>query len=302
MDSFTSTFTAFAIILWFLIALTVILIFIIQKKNYEQSEYYMQTYNPYSSVRSDKGKVGEYYIYKYLRPLNGFKKYLFNCYIPKDDGTTTEIDVIMLHETGIFVFESKNYSGWIFGSENQQTWTQTLPTGNGNSQKSHFLNPIIQNKVHIKWLQKYLGEENDLPIYSYIVFSDRCTLKSITLTSGHHNVINRYNILSAVTANVASGKSILSEEEIASLYNKLYPLTQADEAVKIAHVNNIAQKHFANKSLLCNETITSTTEEKICPRCGSKMVLRTASRGENAGKQFWGCSRYPKCRYLENIN
>ena len=33
-----------------------------------------------------------------------------------------------------------------------------------------------------------------------------------------------------------------------------------------------------------------------CPDCGSPMVLRTARRGKNKGGQFWGCSRYPKCR------
>lgn len=282
-------------------AIIVIIIYLVNKKIYLMSEYFAQTKSPYLSVRFDKGKLGEYYTYKYLRPLKGCRKYLFNCYIPKGDGTTTEIDVIMLHETGVYVFESKNYSGWIFGSENQQTWTQTLPTGKGRSQKSRFLNPIIQNKVHIKWLQEYLGEETRLPVYSYIVFSDRCTLKSITLTSGNHHIINRYNILSAVTANAASVGSVLSEEQINELYDKLHPLTQADESVKIAHVDNIAQKHFTNKSVPSIGPIPSIPTERICPRCGSKMILRTASKGANAGKQFWGCERFPKCRYIENI-
>lgn len=34
----------------------------------------------------------------------------------------------------------------------------------------------------------------------------------------------------------------------------------------------------------------------ICPRCGSRMVLRVARQGPNAGEQFWGCSTYPKCK------
>ncbi len=32
-----------------------------------------------------------------------------------------------------------------------------------------------------------------------------------------------------------------------------------------------------------------------CPKCGSEMVLRTAKQGEHKGKEFWGCSKYPKC-------
>jgi restriction system protein len=35
---------------------------------------------------------------------------------------------------------------------------------------------------------------------------------------------------------------------------------------------------------------------KICPKCESEMVIRTARKGSNAGSQFWGCSAYPKCR------
>jgi restriction system protein len=33
-----------------------------------------------------------------------------------------------------------------------------------------------------------------------------------------------------------------------------------------------------------------------CPACGSEMIMRTARRGRNAGNQFWGCSRFPRCR------
>ncbi len=47
--------------------------------------------------------------------------------------------------------------------------------------------------------------------------------------------------------------------------------------------------------------IEALPKEKLCPRCGSKLVLRTAKRGNYVGNQFWGCSQYPKCRYIENL-
>ncbi|MGA2605548.1 MAG: restriction endonuclease [Verrucomicrobiia bacterium] len=37
---------------------------------------------------------------------------------------------------------------------------------------------------------------------------------------------------------------------------------------------------------------------KFCPRCESELVVRTAERGFNRGEQFWGCSNYPRCRYI----
>ena len=36
---------------------------------------------------------------------------------------------------------------------------------------------------------------------------------------------------------------------------------------------------------------------KMCPKCEREMVLRTASKGPGAGKEFWGCSGYPRCRF-----
>lgn len=62
-------------------------------------------------VLFDKGLLGEFYTYECLKPLDGYKRYLFNLYVPKDDGETTELDVVLLHESGVYVLEFKNYSG-----------------------------------------------------------------------------------------------------------------------------------------------------------------------------------------------
>jgi restriction system protein len=44
------------------------------------------------------------------------------------------------------------------------------------------------------------------------------------------------------------------------------------------------------------EPATSVNVPPECPDCGSKLVLRTARKGSNAGSSFWGCPSYPKCR------
>lgn len=42
--------------------------------------------------------------------------------------------------------------------------------------------------------------------------------------------------------------------------------------------------------------LKSADPKKLCPDCNSPMVLRTSKKRPNIGKQFWGCSRFPKCR------
>lgn len=285
--------------------------FLIFNHFYKQGTYYKITNNSYITTRLDLGKYGEYLTYKELRKFEAEGgRFLFNLYIPKEDGETTEIDVILITSSGIFVFESKNYSGWIFGSENQPTWTQTLPQGRGKSRKEHFYNPIMQNKSHVKHLRAVVGE--DVPLQSVILFSNRCTLKKVDAGSSGVPVINRQEVADVVRQVLRITNSALTDERIAELYDLLYPFSQTDSAAKAKHIARIKEKTEPQKA----EPITPPASDKTpepettpvmdeptltCPRCGGKLVLRTAKRGDRVGKQFYGCSNYPRCNYTRNV-
>lgn len=284
-----------------------ICIFAYKNKKYKESTYYKITANPYLSVCLDKGRLGEYAIYRYLKRFeNDNVKFLFNVYVPKENGTTTEIDVLMICPKGILVFESKNYSGWIFGNEQQKNWTQVLPKGRGRSQKEHFFNPIMQNKGHINCLKSIIDKEVDFK--SIIVFSNRCTLKEITLKNQEIKVINRYRVVEIV-AEILGGieENCLDSENIKFLYEKIFPFTQVEESVKKQHIKNIQVasedvNQKINEDIETKKQTVSDTVGKVCPKCGNNMVLRTAQKGQHVGKQFWGCTNYPKCRYIQNID
>ena len=119
------------------------------------------------------GQFGEYLIDYALQSngIEGERVVLTNLYLPMK-GKTTEIDLLMLHEKGIFVIESKYYSGWIFGSEDQLKWTQCFRNGH----KEHFYNPVKQNRTHIRALAEYLSMPEEA-FSSYVVFSERCRKK-----------------------------------------------------------------------------------------------------------------------------
>ncbi|KKP40246.1 MAG: NERD domain-containing protein [Candidatus Peregrinibacteria bacterium GW2011_GWC2_33_13] len=220
-----------------LIPVTVIIVIFIllyKNKQYKKSAYYQITKNPYLSVKKDLGKYGEYLTYKCLRHFeNNGGKFLFNIYIPKENNETTEIDVLLICSKGLFVFESKNYSGWIFGNETQKNWTQII-----YDDKYSFYNPIMQNTSHIKHLKNLVGK--NVPMRSIIVFSDRCTLKDITIKSDGISVINRYK-LKPVVMKICNQiqTDLLTETEIYDIYNKLYIYTQVSYEVKSQHIEKI---------------------------------------------------------------
>ena len=292
-------------IAWIVIGIVIIAVFIDKKsKDFMNTDYYKCTARPWLyTFFLGKGNKGEYLTYNYLKSIKGYKRFLFNCYVPKENEETTEIDVIMLHETGILVFESKNYSGWIFGNEDTYKWTQALRIGR-RTKKVQFLNPIIQNKGHIKWLKSLLEDET-IPYFSYIVFSERCTLKDITIHSSDQKVMNRDLVKASVNKVIETHEAIFNKERIDELFDILYPLTQADAEAKAKHIEQIRTHKLTKKVKKENieEEIKNDIEErdKLCPKCGNKLVLRKAKRGANAGRNFYGCSNYPKCKYIEKI-
>lgn len=227
-------------LLYLALVVFVIVVSVIVFKYYK-STYYKITKKSILTAYYDLGSYGEYLIYKNLTfAEKQGAKFLFNVYLYKNETETTEIDVLLITKGGIIVFESKNYSGWIFGSEFSKTWTQSLPAGKGRKAiKEHFLNPIFQNKLHISALKNVIGE--DYPIISVVALSDRCTIKNITTTEQNSYLLHRKDIVGPTKKIMKD--DIISSEKIDEIYNTLYPFTQVSEEVKQKHIDDIKKDH-----------------------------------------------------------
>ncbi len=255
---------------------------------YWRSSYYKSTHKSFLSTLINTGDYGEYLTYNCLRKYESDgARFLFNCYLPKDNEETTEIDVMMIYKSGIYVFESKNYSGWIFGSESNKMWTQSIQNGR-SSRKERFYNPIMQNRTHITWLEKQVDDTD--PLHSIVVFSQRCELKKLEISSGDITVIKRDILLDTVKQIDERVGPRLTEDRISLIYDKLFPFTQVADEIKERHIETIK-----------NNSVEVVSVNK-CPKCGGQLILRTASHGQNTGNHFYGCSNYPQCRYIRNVD
>ena len=94
-----------------------------------------------------------------------------NVTIPANGGTT-QIDHVIVSRFGVFVVETKNLKGWIFGKEGDAYWTQKIFR---HSEK--FQNPLRQNYKHTKTLAETLGVSDD-KMRSVIVFTGDSTFKT----------------------------------------------------------------------------------------------------------------------------
>jgi hypothetical protein len=99
-------------------------------------------------------------------------------YVKTSNDNFSQIDLVIMTKVGIIVVEVKDYSGWIFGNENQTNWTQVLSYG---KEKYYFYNPVKQNSAHVYNLKKLLHKEQ-VPFYSLICFYGGCQLKNVSVS------------------------------------------------------------------------------------------------------------------------
>ena len=188
---------------------------------------------------------------------------------------TAEIDVLLLTAKGIFVFESKNYAGWIFGSANQRQWTATL----SKTKRERFYNPVLQNRTHVRALAAYLGIP-ERAFRSYIVFSARCVFKEVPDDTAEYCICQRPGLKSRLNADLRAREAIFSAERLGSLRARLDLLAAASsEDAREEHVEQVQ------------------AALRTCPVCGNPLVER---HRKSDGGTFIGCSGYPKCRYTRN--
>ena len=213
---------------------------------------------------------------------------LQNVYVPKADGGTTEVDTILVCTNGIYVLESKNFFGWIFGDDTHKYWTVTLYAGKNwlglkRTEKHRFYNPIWQNETHVNCIRRIVGSE--IPITSVIVFSNRSEFKKVVNNS--NSLIMHTSEFRHFAKGIRTTQSDrLSVNRVNDIYARLSNFRDLSGEKKQSHIRYINEQR---KNI------------STCPRCGGKLVVRTARKGANAGSQFLGCENYPKCKYTKDI-
>jgi len=151
---------------------------------------------------------------------------VFNDLILEAPGGTTQIDHIILSRFGLFVIETKNLKGWIFGGANQQQWTQTL-----YRKKYKFQNPLHQNYKHIKAVQNLLDVKQSI-IFSIVVFVGDSQFK----TQMPSNVIKLHELIPYV---LSHDTVVLNDQDIETFSKILSNPAYSDSSNKKKHIKNI---------------------------------------------------------------
>jgi hypothetical protein len=288
-----------------------------------------------------RGKLGEFIVNTSARLFLNRNIYhlVKNVTLPTPDGTT-QIDHVFVSIYGIFVIETKNMNGAIYGGEHQRQWIQAF-----GPNKYRFQNPLHQNHKHTCVLAETLGLPHDVmkPIVLFVgdaKLKTRDELPPNVMTGGYATYIKSHR------------EQVLSEEDVSRALDalearRLKPGFKTDRD-HVRHVRKITAPRpttpagpdpartpqprsreyqkpgsmpspanpSASPSAGSGQAPSTSSGQArsirgksgpaadappACPKCGRTMVLRTAQRGRNAGSQFWGCPDYPRCKGIINI-
>lgn len=219
------------------------------------------------STPKGKGFVGELIVKLIIGKTKEGKRYIINNYMLEDKGKSSQIDHILININGVFVIETKNYAGRIYGNEKQLEWTQVLAYG---KVKHKLYNPIKQNATHIFRLKTILPK--DVLIKSIIVF-----VKGNTKYIDSDIVLPLSKLKKALKEPLGDKLTI---EQMKEIYNSLQEAKINCKVSNREHIKGIVQ-------------LKENIDNNICPRCEGKIIEKKGKYGV-----FYGCENYPKCRFI----
>jgi len=185
---------------------------------------------------------------------------LNNITLPLANSGSTQIDHIIVSVYGIFVIETKNYKGWIYGSENQRQWTQSFPNGS----KYKFQNPLRQNYLHIKTLADLLGLELSY-FHSMIAFIGECELKTRDELPEH--------VLTGGMVSYVKKKQdkILTEDEVTSIVEQI----ESNKFSKSWRTNRQHKAYLKDKHSNASKNTDNPTPESIIKETVDRTILKS---------------------------
>ncbi|WP_088041816.1 nuclease-related domain-containing protein [Bacillus sp. EAC] len=233
-------------------------------KNTQEKKVSRETKNKIQPTRI--GELGEYKINIQLDQLNKKYKYISDLLIgnPKSKSGYSQIDHVVFTHLGIFVIETKNYQGTIYGDRKRSTWNV-----NG---KFKMMNPFHQNFGHIKAINALLDNVDLSSYISIVSFSRRCIFKvNEELRKIHSNDLIVYD--TELTDYINRKLNVLklqpqlnsfTDEEILMMFNKLNGKNILDPEIRQKHIEliNEVKSEESNESKIYSAT---------CATCGKKV-------------------------------
>ena len=165
-------------------------------------------------------------------------KILTNLYVRGNNGRMTEVDLVLLDRNGIFVFESKNYNGAVYGEEQNREWLHVLRNGD----RFNFYNPIWQNRGHISAVRRLCDGLDPEYFKSIIVFGKNCVFKKLRVHNSDCMIVKAGGAARAFRVLGRNTKNALSWRDIQDYYDRLLPYSRSTKRMRRQHAREVRKR------------------------------------------------------------
>lgn len=213
------------------------------------------------------GDLGEYKINIQLDQFPANHKYLSDLMLENNRSRSefSQVDHILLTPYGIFVIETKNYTGEIMGAKSDKQWTV--------NKKHKMMNPFHQNYGHVQTIRTILQLPYTNSIYSLISFTKRAIFRvDPELRKIQSNNLCVYDVELTEFINrkihitkLTNSTPIFTDEQIETMFQALLNANIENKQIREQHVNNI--KNSINNNCLTCSTCGKKVSEKVKNFC-----------------------------------
>lgn len=150
-------------------------------------------------------------------------KILNHLYLPKNRiSDTTTIDTMLIHPTGIYLFENAERNGWIYGDAEEKFWDSIVMRG-GKMKKTEFENPVLRSFRNEEALRRLFEDSESLPVhcFSYVVFNEKAVLKEVPESSVERKIVLRSQLEHSLSRTFGLATPVYTETEIDRLEREL---------------------------------------------------------------------------------
>lgn len=184
------------------------------------------------------GRKGEELIYKELSFRFPSAKLITNLYIPHEcDTGYSEVDIVMIHETGVYCIECKNYTGSLIGDLSKDKIQQRYE----GSKCFTIYNPIKQNNTHVFNVRRVLGDRYF--VHNCVIFAKDIHIPQVRGTSVFF--IGCISDLWMLLEDVSSKKAILTNQDMNKIYNTLNEYCDTNEKIRQNHMKYVENRKFS---------------------------------------------------------
>ena len=252
---------------------------------------------------------------------------LHDLYIETSDGRGAQIDYLVVTPYANVFIECKNLFGNI-EINNKGEFIRSF-SYNGHWVKEGIYSPITQNERHLTVFRDCMGESKSAIARAIYYKSFETYNKSFVVLSNPKTVVNdkfavreikqkvirvdqlistlkllKTDEKSSKKAMLALGEKYLAlnHEERKEYIEKYQELLEQSKNEQTSATKLVEASQAQTDKVISNTNTNTAEESLICPWCGKQLVVRTAKKGTNEGRRFYGCTSYPACKFIKKID